>query len=127
MFWWILLGVFGFLLIVGIGIHIKGSYEYGNLENVGLVMWVISALVVICISITAPIVMEEYNKQIDTFICQKQYFETVVPTLQDSDNYALTQKKIELNEWLYKAQYEKTHHAFFTLYSDKVLELTEIK
>ena len=128
MFWWILLGLFGVMLIVGIILLIVdaksltvscGVAGFG-LTLSGAVFLIVFTMVIIAVSAS-------HDTAISTFIRQKKFFETVVPTLTDSDNYALTQKKIELNEWLYEAQYEKKYYSFFSLYSDKILELTEIR
>lgn len=128
MFWWILLGLSGVMLIVGIILLIVdakcwriscGTAGFG-LTLSGAVFLLVFAVVIIAMSAS-------HDTAISTFIRQKKFFETVVPTLTDSDNYALTLKKIELNEWLYEAQYEKKYYSFFSLYSDKILELTEIQ
>lgn len=128
MFWWILLGLFGVMLIAGIILLIVDAksltVDYGP-AGFGLTLSGAAFLIVFAMVIVA--MTASHNTAISTFIRQKEYFETVVPTLPDSDNYALTQKKIELNEWLYEAQYEKKYYSFFSLYSDKILELTEIR
>ena len=127
MFWWILLGLSGVVLIVGIILVIISNVKCIDCDTAGGVMAVISFIVLFFSGLIISVICFTNNKEIATFISQKEYFETVVPTLPDSDNYALTQKKIELNEWLYKAQYEKKYYPFFSLYSDKILELTEIR
>lgn len=128
MFWWILLGLFGVMLIVGIILLIVDAKSLTvDCGPAGFGLTLSGALLLIVFSMVAFAMLTSNNKEISTFIRQKEYFETVVPTLPDSDNYALTQKKIELNEWLYEAQYEKQYYPFFSLYSDKILELTEIQ
>lgn len=127
MFWWILLGLSGVVLIVGIILIIIGNVKCIDCDTDGVVMVGISVTVLFFSGIIISVICLTNNKKITTFIRQKEYFETVVPTLPESDNYALTQKKIELNEWLYEAQYEKKYYPFFSLYSDKILELTEIQ
>ncbi len=128
MFWWILLGLFGVMLIVGIILLIVDAKCWTvDCGPAGFGLTLSGALFLIVFAMVIFAMLVSNNKEISTFIRQKEYFETVVPTLPASDNYALTQKKIELNEWLYKAQYDKKHYSFFSLYSDKVLELTEIQ
>lgn len=128
MFWWILLALSGIVLIIGIILLIVDNNSFTIMCGpAGVGMTVVGGTLFLCCILIVGIVSYSNNEQIATFIRQKEYFETVVPTLPDPDNYALTQKKVELNEWLYQAQYQKTHLAFFTLYSDKVLELTEIQ
>ena len=129
MFWWIMLGVFGVLTIVGIILWLVGANGsfFDSREDVGVFMTAIGAvvtviMVAVCVSCTLG-----YKKEVETFKKQKEYIETVVPTLPNTDNFALTQKRIELNEWLYDAQYKKENYPFFSLYPDEVLELEEIK
>lgn len=127
MFWYILIGVSALLVILGLVFIGIGNDEEGVLYWAGNVLASLFGLILIITSIVVPVVKVYDDREVSVFISQKEYFETVVPTLPDSDNYALTQKKIELNEWLYEAKYEKKHFAFFSLYSDKILELTEIR
>lgn len=128
MFWWILLGLFGVMLIVGIILLIVDAKSLTvDCGTAGFVLTLSGSLFLIVFAMVIFAISASNNTDISTFIRQKEYFETVVPTLPDPDNYALTQKKIELNEWLYEAQYEKKYYSFFSLYSDKILELTEIQ
>ena len=129
MFWYICLGVAGLLLIAGIILWIVGSnYLWSsNMDSVGACMTVIGVFSLLIFTAVCTIIPIQCKEEVATFIKQKDYFENVVPTLPDVDNYALTQKRIELNEWLYKAQYQKTHYSIFSFYEDKVLELTEIR
>ena len=134
MFWWILLGVSVALLILGIifwcvGKKNLGWYksDYGKLATTGVWFTVVFGISVFMLGLALPIAHFYNLEAIATFEKQKEYFEQVVPTLEDGENYALTQKKIELNEWLYQAQYNKKHYSFFSLYPDSVLELEEIK
>ena len=129
MFWYICLGVAGLLLIAGIILWIVGNkYLWSsNMDVVGVCMTLIGVFSLLIFTAVCTIIPIACKEEIATFIRQKDYFENVVPTLPDVDNYALTQKRIELNEWLYKVQYQKTHYSIFSFYEDKVLELTEIR
>lgn len=126
MFWFILLGVSLVLTILGIVfVVIDNCFDYiwGYL---GIVFIIVFGATLMTCSIAVPINYVECQQQVANFERQKAYFETVVPTLSSTDNINLTQNRLVLNEWLYKAQYEKTHWSFFSFYSDKVLELEEI-
>lgn len=129
MFWYICLGVTGLLSIAGTVLWIVGNkYLWtSNMNVVGIFMTFIGGLSLIILTLACTIIPIQCKEEVATFIRQKDYFENVVPTLPDADNYALTQKRIELNEWLYKAQHQKTCYSIFSFYEDKVLELTEIR
>lgn len=128
MFWWILLGVSAVLTILGTIFWIKEHKECNEVEEfLSAIACVIGIFVMLIMLIVNVAVRAENNKLIATFEQQKYYIENVVPTLPESDNYAITMKKIELNEWLYNAQYDKTHYSFFSFYPDRILELEEIK
>lgn len=129
MFWWILIGVSVFFTILGIILAI--IYQHCCVDE-----WIgtmagffvgLFGIVLILSGIIVPIQKVCCDKEIEVFKQQKYYIEEVVPTLPETDNYAITAKRIELNEWLYNAQYAVEHYGFFTLYSDEVLELEEIK
>lgn len=65
-------------------------------------------------------------KEISVFEQQKAYIETHVPE-SNIEDAAITSKKVELNEWLYKAQFNKKSLGGWSMYSDKVLELEPIE
>lgn len=83
--------------------------------------------VVLLIFVIIPIAMGIENIQ-DTYTFQEQakYLETYVPD-DAIENAALTNKRIELNQWLYKAQWAKQKFGIFSLYPAEVLELEPIK
>lgn len=130
MFWFILLGISAGIMILGIILWRCGKktiYSYGKLATVGVWFTAICGIVVFISALVCSIGMPLRMREVATFERQKEYFEAVVPTLEEGENYALTQKKIELNEWLYEAQYEKKKYSFLSLYPDKVLKFEEIK
>lgn len=57
---------------------------------------------------------------------QKAYIENHISenVIEDA---ALTNKKIELNEWLYEAQFSKERFKGWSIYPDKIKDLTPIK
>lgn len=66
------------------------------------------------------------KSEVNSFIHQKEYIEMHVPSSEIEDA-ALTVKKVELNEWLYGAQYSKARFEGWSLYPDCVEDLQEIK
>lgn len=76
-------------------------------------------IIFICASITTP-------QAIYKFQTQKQYIES--HTVEDPvENAALTNKKIELNDWLYTAQYRNANWGGWSFYPDSVQDLTPIE
>lgn len=130
MFWWILLGIGAIVMIVGIILWIVGANShkyYDNKEEAGMALTFLGGTIAIIMFTVCIVCTLGYKRDVENFKRQKDYFEMVVPTLPNTDNFALTQKRIELNEWLYDAQYSKENYPFFSLYPDEVLELEEIK
>lgn len=122
MFWWILMGVCG-----GIGIF---SILYGKRDDwddigawfgAGLGIAICIALLLVCI--LAPL---GNKKSIAIYEQQKTYCETHIPD-NEIEDAALTQTKIELNGWLYNAQYMKENYPFFSFMPDEVLDLEPIE
>ena len=66
------------------------------------------------------------SQNISQFEQQKQYIEAHVAnsTVEDA---ALTNKKIELNEWLYDAQWAREHLGGWSFYPESILEETPIR
>ena len=130
MFWWILLGVSAVILIIGIILWIVGANShkyYDNKEEAGMALTFLGGAIAIIMFAVCIVCTLGHKMDVENFKRQKEYIETVVPTLPNTDNFALTQKRIELNEWLYNAQYSKENYPFFSLYPDEVLELEEIE
>lgn len=129
MFWWILGGVCLFLAVTAFVIHlISENWSMPNwLDSCFALGSVTCFVVALLVFIVCPIIKMTYDNEISAFIQQKYYIEEVAPNFPETDNYALTMKKIELNQWLYEAQFKVKHYKAFTLCSDEVLKLEEIK
>ena len=84
----------------------------------------ILAALMLLISIVAIFFMNP--KEISVFEQQKAYIETHIPK-NDIEEAAITSKKVELNGWLYEAQFSKKIFGGWSTYSDKVLELEPIE
>lgn len=65
------------------------------------------------------------NIEINNFKQQAIYLETYVPE-DNIENAALTSKKIELNTWLFEAQYRKSTYKGLSIYPKEILELKPI-
>lgn len=66
------------------------------------------------------------HRELANFLKQKEYIENYEST-SEYDTAAIANKKIELNEWLYSAQYTKEHYPLFSFHSDEILEIEPIK
>lgn len=124
MFWWILLGI-GVVLTIMFIVFAIIDLDF-NREVFGILALLIG-LVPLIIGLCLIVIPIENKKAIEEFKRQKYYIEVTAKELPTTDNYALTMKRIELNEWLYNAQYSYENYKFFTLYTSEVMELEEIR
>lgn len=113
------------LVVVFVVLFLVERFSYHYLDDA---LWIYSAiatpvaLISLCIVLFAPI---KDARDVSIYKSQYEYLqgEASDNSLEDA---ALTQKKIELNEWLYEAQYIKENYPLWTFYSDEVLELKPI-
>lgn len=94
---------------------------------IAVILYMFCGAGALCASIALPVSYSQGKEGIAVFEQQKYYIEEVVPTLPDTDNYAITQKRVELNQWLYEIQYMYEHYRFFVFIPKDVMELEEIK
>lgn len=95
-----------------------------------VVTFIISLVVFLITSIANPIAAIDTKSHINVFNHQKQYIEAIEENKQDVldiELAGLTKTKMELNGWLYEAQYYAEHYGFFCYYPDEILELKPIK
>ena len=120
MFWYIL-SVVSVLFIVG---GLFWSYNGGDIFP-GIL--VITGSIALFISIlTIPMSTVENKVAIQTFKDQKQYIENV-KSENPIEDAALTQKKIEYNQWLFNKQNFYRNYQFFSLMSPEILYLEPIQ
>ena len=122
MFWYITLGILVIVVIVFIIVGIK-AWD-GELWLVGAIMCGILLLANIFGIVCAKI---EYKKEIEVFKQTKIYIEEITPTLEQTDNYSITNSRIEMNKWLYEVQFRYKNYRFWTLVPEEVMELEQIK
>lgn len=97
-----------------------------NFEGIAVMAVIISFFVILFCSIELISQKIEVNREINNFVRQSEYIESI----QDNnsvENAALNNTKIELNEWLYNAQYNYENFWFFTFYPSEIMELEEIR
>ena len=117
---WMILGVA--LAAIGIVSFVLDRREfYGWTLFVGVIATVVAAVILSC----CPIVRVSNKSECGVFAQQKAYIESHVAENAIEDA-ALTAKKIELNDWLFKAQYSKARYGSWSLYPDAVMDLEPI-
>jgi uncharacterized membrane protein len=120
---WIILGIVCLILLVtGILMNRFGSY----CDDTGLAMSAISGSILFFVVMIMLIFKIVDGRAINSFEQQKEYIENHEP-VNDIEDAALTTKKVELNEWLYGAQYSKKNYGIFTLLPDEILKMKPIE
>ncbi len=95
-------------------------------EDWPIAVSMISALAAIVCIIVLPVNTYLARTGESLFIEQKEYIESHVSQTEIEDA-ALTSKKIELNAWLFKAQYQKSLYKGRSLYSAEILDWEPIQ
>ncbi len=120
--WWILSGA---LIVASIAIiYIGARYWWDDtvsvlLGSILMAIGLVTLLIAIFGMVGAP-------QSINYYIKQKEYIETHV-AIDPIENAALTNKKIELNSWLYGAQYSNANWGGWSFYPDSVQQLKPIQ
>lgn len=118
---WMILGV-ALAVISVVAFVLEGREFYGWTLFMGLIAAVAAAVILIY----CPVVRVSNNSECGVFAQQKAYIESHIAENAVEDA-ALTTKKIELNDWLFKAQYSKARYGSWSLYPDTVMELEPIE
>ena len=114
-------------LAVGIFAKFKTKeFDFTRWDYISIIGIVLGVALVLVSSILLLILPVDSNKQLSNFISQKEYIENYEPTTE-YDAAVIINKKIELNEWLYSAQYTKEHYPICSFYGDEILEIEPIK
>lgn len=120
---WIIVCVVSVIIFVlsVIGFWLSGQYDEFFCAVVGIscIVAIFSGMIYLCGSVDVQRGITQFNQQ-------KQYIEshTAKNAIEDA---ALTSKKIELNEWLYSAQWSRERLGNWSLVPEYVLELEAIK
>lgn len=118
---WIITGIVTVILSV---VFITLHYRTDNMVYFAIallsVIWAVFMIVVVPIGIISS------KQNTNRFVQQKQYIENHMPE-SDVENAAITNKKIELNSWLYDAQYSQANYTIFSFHNDSIQELEPIK
>ena len=121
-------------LIIGVVctvLYMVAPYNWDIRENLVYIFswigWIICVIFAFSSLVFLPCEFTISKEFIYTFKQQKYYIEEIVPTLPVTDNYALTQKRIELNQELYRFQYYSENRSFFFFYPEELKNLEPIK
>lgn len=118
---WMILGV-ALVVVFAVAFVLECRESYGWAFVIGFV----SAVGATVILLFCPIARISHNYDCNEFAHQKVYIESHVAENAVEDA-ALTAKKIELNGWLFKAQYSKARLGSWSLYPDTVMDLEPIE
>ena len=120
MYWWIILAISATAVVAGIiGTYWDNCSDWFVATLLGACALLIAGTVLLILSIQCP-------QEISVFEQQKSYIENHV-SKNDIEDAALTAKKVELNDWLYNAQYQYEHFKGWNLYPNSIQDLQEIK
>lgn len=118
---WLLLTV-AMLLLCALSVVLAVRFDSETLAVLGLTVGVFGVVtggvVYACGTISTP-------KAVNAFIQQKEYIETHQAS-DPVEDAALTSKKMELNKWLYDAQYSKRRFGGWSFYDDDIFDLEPI-
>lgn len=118
---WIILGA-ALVVVCVVALVLECREFYGWTLAVGSLS--IAAAVLIFVICTCTHIT--HNSECGVFAQQKAYIEAHVA--EDAvEDAALTAKKVEMNDWLFKAQYSKNRYGSWSLYPDAVMDLEPIK
>lgn len=104
---------------------VQKSYYCSDWEYISPIC-MMSGIVLTLVATTLLVVIPiDNNKDLANFLNQKEYIESYEPT-SEYDTAAIANKKIELNEWLYSAQYTKEHYPICSFFDDEILDIEPI-
>ena len=118
---WIILGM-ALVVVCVVAFVLECRESYGWTLLIGVVTATAAGVILMC----CPIMRISFNSKCGVFAQQKAYIESHVAENAVEDA-ALTTKKIELNDWLFAAQYSKAHYGSWSLYPDAVMDLEPIE
>lgn len=118
--WMILCAALAVISVVAFVLECREYYGWTLL--IGVVTAIGAGVILMC----CPIMRISNNSDCSVFAQQKAYIESHIAENAVEDA-ALTAKKIELNDWLFEAQYSKARYGSWSLYPDAVMDLEPIE
>jgi hypothetical protein len=117
---WII--IFVVLVVVGIVLIIVSKKNYEDYT----IPIVIAFFIALMIGLVFPILAFQNRQEVSVFNQQSAYIQSH-NVVDPVENAAITNKKIELNDWLFKAQWAKEKFGIFSFYPPSVLDLKSIQ
>ena len=114
------------LVILAILAAVLFVIQKNNYSNFCLMAGVMLCFVVTVILVGAIGQSLAIQNQMAVFENQSAYIATHIPN-DSIENAALTNKKIELNDWLFSAQWAKVKFGVFSLYPQDILDFEPIQ
>lgn len=115
------------LFFVCVLVSVAAFWLAGKLfENWPIAVGVMSAMAALVCIVYLLVSNYVAKTEESLFTEQKKYIESHVSQTEIEDA-ALTSKKIELNAWLFKAQYQKGHYKGWSFYSAEILDWEPIQ
>lgn len=114
------------ILVIAVVLFFVGVYISDNHTGFGLFLVTVATVAIIfgvATMIASPVTA---SKSIAIYEKQYAYFNEYV-TEDALDDAAITAKKIELNEWLYEAQWSRQRFGIFSFMPERVMELKLIE
>lgn len=118
--WMILCAALAVISVVAFVLECREDYGWTLL--IGVVTAIGAGVILMC----CPMMRISNNSDCSVFAQQKAYIESHIAEIAVEDA-ALTAKKIELNDWLFEAQYSKARYGSWSLYPDAVMDLEPIE
>lgn len=118
---WIILGV-ALVVVCVVAFVLEYRKFYGWTFVIGFATAVVAGVILL----VCPLARISINSGCSVFAQQKAYIESHIAENAVEDA-ALTAKKVEMNDWLFKAQYSKAHYGSWSLYPDTVMDLEPIE
>lgn len=123
--------IFSVCLIVAIVLTVlKGYFRFHDSDGLSLgivAAWACTIATAVLTIVILPTVFYKDKEKVSIFKKQKYYLEQVVPTLPQTENYAITQAKIEQNEILYELKWDYENLSFVFFLPSEIKDLEPIK
>ena len=125
--WLIIVVVCALFTALCIWLHYRAGKSYGIANDTGwgvfgVIMIVITVVLIIMVA-TSPIGV---RMGIGQFQSQKTYIESHV-SKDPLEDATITNKKIEMNSWLFVAQQSQKNYGIFTFYPETIWDLEPIQ
>lgn len=117
--WWHVLFA---LVAIAAGLFVWVRFSFYDWQGLVAIVCLVCAFVLLNVCVCCTL---EYQKEVQVYVQQKEYIEKYVAD-DSMENAALTQKIVELNEWLYTAQYNVRRYGGWSFYDESVLDLEPI-